>query len=183
MRTRFRTRRREERETKAKSDKDTAKPPMFTFSLGSPRGRANPQTGAFRWWRQWGCAALSLQAQMCSWAREGWAEAYLAPRAWDGQKQGRELTLSIQSGYQSGSVARLEKPCPSENLGRRCAQPLTIVGGETQHRLGEGLGSLERPPAEPRQSPPPVQCAGEQRCWGVGVGGQGLGVPALPSSN
>ena len=29
----------------------------------------------------------------------------------------------------------------------------------------------------------PVQCTGEQRCWGVGVGGQGLGVPALPSSN
>lgn len=45
MRTRLRTRKREERETQAKSYKDTAEPPVFTSSLRSPRVRANPQMG------------------------------------------------------------------------------------------------------------------------------------------
>ena len=76
---------------------------------------------------------------------------------------------------------RLEKPCPSENSGRECGQHLIIMQGEIQRRLEEGLGSLERPPADPRPSLPTVKCAGEQGGWGVGGWGSGLGgaSPAL----
>lgn len=167
MRTRLRTHKRAEPETTTKSDKDMAEPPMFKSSLGSPTARAKPQMRLILTVEALGLCSPKPASRNVHSGRRGVNRSTSGP-PWQGAGPPFKAGTS-----QPGT--RQEKPCRSKNSEREYGQHLTIMRGEIQHRLEEGLGSLERPPADPRPSPPTVKCAGEQGDWRVGGLGFGVG--------